>query len=161
MRLDELLGSRRTAIVDRWTDLALEVYPLHSTSLIGLEKDRFRNPVGHLTRDGLDALFEGLLAGRRPAELREPLDCIVRIRAVQDLSPSQALGFVLLLKRAVREELDETAARGIDLHAVDRWIDELALQAFDQFVECRERIHALRVREIKRRGATLLERMSK
>jgi hypothetical protein len=157
--LQGLLRSGRTAIVDRWTDLALRVYPQDSTGFIRQEKDRFRNPVGHLTRESIDALFAGLLAGRSVEEMKESLDRIVRIRAVQDLSPSQAVGFVFLLKRAVREELGEAVEREVDLSALHAWIDGLALQAFDLFVECRQRIYELRVREIKRRASTLLERM--
>jgi hypothetical protein len=91
--------------------------------------------------------------------MRESLDRIVRIRAVQDLSPSQAVEFVFLLKRAVREELGEALAKQVDLSALHAWIDGLALQAFGLFVECRQRIYELRVREIKRRASTLLERM--
>jgi hypothetical protein len=159
VQLEELLRNRRTAIVNRWTDLALRVYPQDSTGFIRHEKDRFRNPVGHLTRESLDALITGLLAGRSVEEMKQPLDRIVRIRAVQDLSPSQAVGFVCLLKRAVREELGEAPEREMDLSAVDAWIDGLVLQAFDLFVECRQRIYELRVREIKCRASTLLERM--
>jgi hypothetical protein len=159
VQVEELLGSKRAAIVDRWTDLALRVYPQDSTGFIRREKDRFRNPVGHLTRQSLDELVAGLLAGRPAEEMTEPLDRIVRIRAVQDLAPSRALEFVFLLERAVRAELGEAPAGRADLSGLRAWVDRLALQAFDQFTKCRERIHDLRVREIKRRGATLLERM--
>lgn len=159
MQVEELLGSRRSAIADRWTDLALRVYPQDSTGFIRQEKDRFKNPVGHLTRQSLDELVAGLLTGRPAEEMTEPLDRIVRIRAVQDLAPSRALEFVFLLERAVREELGEELAKREDLSALRAWADRLAMQAFDQFVKCRERIHELRVLEIKRQGTTLLERL--
>jgi hypothetical protein len=160
VQLPELLKSKRTAIAGRWTDLALEVYPLDSSGFLRQEKDRFRNPVGQITRESLETLFEGLLAGLRAEEMKEALDAIVRIRAVQDLSPAQALGFVFLLKRVVREELGEAAteqACRADLSALHDRIDRLALQAFGLFVECRERIHDLRVREFKRRTSRLLK----
>jgi hypothetical protein len=159
--LPGLLGTKRTAIVERWADLALRVYPQDSTGFIKQEKDRFQNPVGHVTRASLGSLFEGLLDGRPAEELTEALDDIVRIRAVQDLSPGTALGFVFLLKRAVREELGETATQAtpVDLSPLDDAIDRLALHAFNLFVEQREKIYDLRVREFKRGASRLLERL--
>jgi hypothetical protein len=163
VNLTGLRKSKRTAIIDRWTDLALRVYPHDSGGFIAQEKDRFRNPVGHVTRASLGALFDGLLTGRPAEAMRESLDDIVRIRAVQDLSPAEALGFVFLLKRALREELGEAATQdsATDLSALDSAIDRLALQAFDLFMEYRESIYDLRVREIKRRTSRLLERRTK
>ena len=159
--LPGLLESKRTAIAERWTDLALRVYPQDSSGFIKREKDRFRNPVGHVTRASLGTLLDGLLEGRSAEEMAVALDEIVRIRAVQDLSPGTALGFVFLLKRAVREELDEATTRGssIDFSPLDGAIDQLALHAFNRFVEQREKIYDLRVREFKRSASRLLERL--
>jgi hypothetical protein len=159
--LPGLLENKRTAIVERWTDLALRVYPQDSTGFIRRERDRFRNPVGHVTRANLGTLFDGLVNGRSTDEMVGALDEIVRIRAVQDLSPGTALGFVFLLKRAVREELDETATQGssIDLSPLDGAIERLALAGFDLFVEQREKIYDLRVREFKRSASRLLARL--
>lgn len=157
MQLPGLLKERRTSIVDRWTDLTLQVYPRDFVRLMHQEKDRFQNPVGHVTRKSLEGLYDGLLAGYPAEEMAEKLDGILRIRAVQDLSPSAALGFVLLLKRAVRDELDADAAT-VDLSELDAGIDRLVLQAFDLFTHCREKIYELRLTEIKRRASSLLER---
>jgi len=155
VQLQALLRSKRNAIVNRWTDLTLEVYPSQSAQLMRREKDRFQNPVGRVTRESLESLYDGLVAGRSAEKMAPELDGIVRIRAVQDLSPSAAVGFTLLLKRAVREELGEngsaagSSAERIGLYAA---IDRLALQAFDQFVRCREKIYQLRLREVKQYG---------
>jgi hypothetical protein len=162
VRLRELLESKKAAIVDRWTDLTLQVYPPESARLMRREKDRFQNPVGRVTRESLESLFEGLRTGRPPEEMADALDDIVRIRAVQDLRPSGALAFLFLLKRAIREELgDDPSGRvpGGDDSTLESGIDRLALQAFDLFTLCREKIHDLRIGEIKRRTSVLLERM--
>jgi hypothetical protein len=119
------------------------------------EKDCFQNPIGHVTRNSLEALYDGLLAGRPARELTEPLDNILRIRAVQDLSPSEALGFLLLLKRAVRDELGAHATT-VEMSGLDTMIDQLALHAFDLYTQCREKIYELRLGEIKRRASSLL-----
>lgn len=165
MQLAQLLKSRRTAIVERWAGLALGIYPRDSTGFLSKEKDRFRNPVGHATRDGLGVLFDGLLESLPPERTHQALDGIVRIRAVQELTPSQAVGFVYQLKRVVRDVVGEEAAgdagASADLPALDERIDRLALAAFDQYVRCREKIYDLRLGEIKRRTSTLLQRVEK
>ena len=162
MQLRELLESKQAAIVDRWCDLTLQVYPRESARLMRQEKDRFQNPVGRVTRESLESLFEGLRTGRPVEDMTDALDGIVRIRAVQDLSPSAALAFLLHLKQAIREELGEDATGHVsaaDYSAMEAGIDRLTLQAFDVFVICREKVHDLRVGEIKRRTSVLLERM--
>lgn len=155
MQLPESLRERRTSIIDRWTDFTLRVYPQDSVRLMRREKDRFQNPVGHVTRTSLERLYDGLLSGLPVREMAEPLDNILRIRAVQDLRPSEALDFLVLLKRAVRDELG-TQATTIELSALDTSIDQLVLFAFDLYVQCRQKIYELRLGEIKRRASSLL-----
>ena len=86
----------------------------------------------------------------------------MRIRAVQDLSPSEGIGFVFLLKQAIGETLqgsDTNLNGGSGLTELHQRIDRLALEAFDLFVHCRETIYDLRVREIRSRTSTLIERL--
>ena len=160
MQLRELLETRRKAIVDRWTDLTLQVYPPDAARLMSREKDRFQNPVGHLTRKSLEELYDGLIAGRPANEMTEALDGIVRIRAVQDLSPSQAMGFLFLLTGAVRDELVDDDV-SLELTALDSGVDRLALEAFDHYARCREQIHRLRQNEIRRQTSGLMKSRSR
>ena len=164
MQLQALLESKRSEIIERWADLALAVYPQGADSFIGREKDRFRNPVGHTTGENLKQLFEALLAGQPAGELAEPIDGIVRIRAIQELSPTQAVGFVFLLKRAIHEQLGEAATDPVyraDLSALHDRIDQMALVAFERYARCRDAIHELRAREAKRNTWSLLKRLER
>ena len=104
------------------------------------------------------------MADRPLEEIEETLDGIVRIRAIQELSPAQALGFVFLLKRAVQEELGEALTDPSfreDLFDLHSRIDRMALAAFDRFVKCREAIYDFRAREAKRQTFALLKRLEK
>jgi hypothetical protein len=159
VQLRGFLETRRKAIVDRWTELTLRVYPSDAARLMRREKDRFQNPVGHVTRKSLEELYDGLVAGRPAEEMTDSLDGIVRIRAVQDLFPSQALGFLFLLKPSVRDELAEGST--MDLSALDSAIDRLTLEAFDLFMRCREQIHGLRRNEIRQQASALLDRRNR
>jgi hypothetical protein len=160
MHLDSRLSDRRAAILDRWKALALRVYPERSARFLAAERDRFKNPVGHVMRENLGLLYDGILAAGLAAQMRRALDGIVRIRAVQDLSPSAAVGFVFLLKQAIGEELgggDTEPPGEAGLAELHERIDRLALEAFDLFMQCREEIYDLRVREIRNRALTPME----
>ncbi len=147
---DDRLKERRAAILERWKALALRVYPERAAGFYAGERDRFQNPIGHVMSESLEILYDGLLAGGPAEEMRRALDGIVRIRAVQELPPSAGVGFVFLLKQAIEEEL---RVSGAGLAALHERIDRLALEAFDLFMKCREKIYDLRVREIRGRAA--------
>jgi hypothetical protein len=161
MKPADLLRDRRDAIVERWLEAALATYPAPAAAVFTRRKDRFANPVGNSLRVGTAGIFDALLDGSDPATCQRHLREIIRIRAVQQLTAAQAVGFVFLLKDAVRAEL-ATANGDPDpwsrLSEFDRRIDEIALVAFDVFVECREQICELRVNEVKRQVSWIMER---
>jgi hypothetical protein len=154
--LDALLKEKRSVIARTWAGYALNSYPDEAARLMKREKDRFQNPVGNRTSEAIVGLFDKLLDG---GDLSDELDEIVRIRAVQDFSPSQALAFVYELKRAVTEELGaEVAEKGLwqELWRLDAAIDGMALQAFDAYMGCRERVFQLRANEQRRHTKRIL-----
>ncbi len=160
MRVVELLGKKQPAILRRWLDLIVQGYPDSTAKFLKAEPDRFRNPVGATLARELELLYAALLAGSDREVIAEHLDPIVRVRAVQDFSAAQAVGFVFQLKQAIREELGEEGV-GEELLAFESAIDGLALQAFDVFMGCREQIYQLRTDEIKRQTYVQLERANR
>jgi len=151
--LSKALTDRRSAVVNRWFERLLEAYPSSTNRFLSQEKDPFHNPVGHTLKQCLSDLFDGLLQSNDIASLAPALDGIVRIRAVQDFSPGNALAFPFLLKQIIRSEFEADASRySRELVALEDRIDELALLAFELFVKCREQVYELKVNEIKRRS---------
>lgn len=153
------LRERRQVVLDRWRDLILGSYPEDATGFMRREKDRFNNPVGHIITEATEALYDGILAGRPATEMTEDLDRLVRLRAVQDFSPAEAVSFVFLLKRAIREELGTPPREGDPgqgMDSLDQALDELALAAFNVYMRCREAIFELRASEMKRQTSRLL-----
>lgn len=136
----------REAIADAWLDRILRSYPSQTSRFLKDEKDGFRNPVGHAFKEALPILLDELLLGMDKEKVVPALDAIVRVRAVQDFTPSQAVAFVFQLKEVLRHSCPET-----DLEPVYERIDELALMAFDIFQQCREKLCQSRVDETKRR----------
>ena len=162
--LAPLLREKRDAIVRRWTAVGLATYPAEAAAVFGREQDRFANPIGDSVRRGTDGVVVALCDGMDAAAIRAALREIVQIRAVQQLSPSQALGFVFRLKELVRDELGGAADDprvAAELPLLDAAIDRVALAAFDVFTDCRERVYQLRVEEAKRRVAWVVDRLNR
>lgn len=161
MSLQKLLNEKKAAILERWFDVVLGTYPTDTQSFLRKKKNRFANPVAHEISSGLAGVFEQLLDKAGSAEIAPFLDKVIRIRAVQELSPSRALSFIFALKGVIREELPAMAndARlSEELEELDGRIDELGLLSLDLYVGCREKIYELRVKEVKNRVGRLLAR---
>ncbi len=160
MSLRELLIERRPALCARWLDAVLGEYGEITASRWRKEKDRFANPIGHALSTGLPELFDAVVGGCAPCErAMTALEEIVRIRSVQDLAPSRAVGFVYLLRGAVRQELGAAGgAHAAELAELDARVEQLALMAFDAYVELRERMYQLRQEELRRSVGSILRR---
>lgn len=151
MSLHSLLEKKRDAIVGRWIDYIVETYPAETAQFLKNKKDRFANPVGHAVQTETANLFDQLLNGIEPDKASGFLDNIVRIRALQDFSPSQALGFVFALKHVIRRELkgklsDPKLAE--EFWGLENDIDRLALMSFEIYSSCREEIYQLKAKEV-------------
>jgi hypothetical protein len=156
--LSEALANRRTAIITRWFERMLQMYPEATTGFLSQETDPFRNPLGHTLKEGLSSLFDGLIQPVTVSSLAPVLDSIVRIRAVQDFTAGQAVAFPFMLKQIIRMEFANDALRySDDLAALDAKIDELALLAFELYMKCREQVFEIKANETKR-GTFILER---
>ena len=163
MTFEQLLQENTDAIVQRWLAPALSAYPADSAALFKRRTDPFANPVGHSLRQGTQGIFEALLDGADAARIHQHLHEIIKIRAVQQFSASQAVGFVFLLKQAVRAELPNAAddpQLAVELAKLDEQIDRIALAAFDLFVQQREQVYELRVNEVKRSVSWIVEKMN-
>jgi hypothetical protein len=148
-------AERKRAVARDWLALTIQTYPRQSTQFLLHETDRFRNPVGQTLKDGIPLLVDELFGDMNSGAVRQALEGIVRIRAVQNFSAREAVGFVFLLKQILQPELSVGGAMGL---ALDRRVDEMVLAAFDLYVQCRGQISDIQVNEARRRVA-LLERI--
>jgi hypothetical protein len=169
MTFGRLLHEKKDAIAQRWLDDVLATYPEDASAAYKRQKDPFANPVGAGLRVGTQGIVDALLNGvngaddeRTRQQVGQHLDGIVRIRAVQQFSASQALSFVFRLKEAVRTELGAAAGDSrfsAELAELERRIDQVALAGFDVFVKCREQVSELRVNEAKRQVSWVLKKL--
>ena len=152
MRLNNLLAQRKTAIIKNWFALAVETYPPDTASFLKKQKDPFANPVGRTISRGLESLFNELLNEMDHDTIISFLDPIIRIRAIQNFSPAQAISFIFLLKRAIRENIKTEAFEEQlfnELLLFESKIDQLAMIAFNLYMECKEKIYDLKANEMR------------
>lgn len=161
MKLKELIYKKREDILKKWFDLIIETYPPETALFLKNKKDRFSNPVGSIIFDGTKNIFDEIFQGINPEKVPIFLDNIIRVRAVQEFSPSQALSFIFLLKDVIREELKrELRHNGIaeELLQLETQIDNLAKLSFDIYMKCREKIYEIKAMELNNQTYTLLKR---
>ncbi|MGD2125919.1 MAG: RsbRD N-terminal domain-containing protein [Desulfobacteraceae bacterium] len=161
MKLEELLRQKGSDILRSWVDLILETYPADAQRFLKKQKNRFANPVGTTLRKEAGSLYKELLQGMDPERLSPILDRIVRIRAVQDFNPSQAIAFVFLLKKVIRKELEKEIQGNQlfhELQVFEARLDEVALLAFDIYMRCKENIYEIRANEARNQVSRLLRR---
>jgi hypothetical protein len=161
LMLINLLEQRKTAILKKWFALAIETYPSDTAKFLKSQKDPFANPVGRTIYQGLEALLNELLKGIDYEKLVSSLDPIIRIRAIQNFSPSQAIGFIFFLKNVIRESLlKEIVEKEIvnELMLFESKIDEIILIAFNLYIQCKEKVYELKANELKNRTLKAFER---
>jgi hypothetical protein len=132
------------AILDAWFEKTIQIYPEQTRKSVSRGTEQFRNPVGFTVRESLAKLLEELAGDMDAVRASAALEGLIRLRAVQDCTPAEAVCFVFLLRQIMSER------GGGQFPDFDRRIDELALMAFDQYVKCREELALIRINEARR-----------
>lgn len=142
-----MLRARRSAIIEKWLGETLKSYPAETARVFGAEADRFRNPAGHALRENLAALFDAVMLSDDWDHAARALGELVQLRAVQDFTAAQAVGFILPLKTILREAMltDDLLTR------LDARVDRLMLLAPEMYATCRARMAEISSNEARRR----------
>jgi len=156
--LDREMTEFRDEILERWIEGVIGGYPEETAKFLRSQSDRFANPVGAGLREGLAEILDGVLRDIEPDQLMSALDRVIRVRAVQDFEPSDAVRFVFDLKHLLRE----FAGKGGDgvSDALEQRIERIGLCAFDVYMRCREEMWSIRAREIRNQAVGIMERVA-
>jgi hypothetical protein len=160
MNLKHLLKEKRSRIVKKWCDAVLSTYPEQGQKFFRKQKDAIANPVGRRIVEGIESLYDELVDEADSRKISKFLDDIVRVRAVQDFSPSGAVSFIFKLKQIIKDEIArDILQNGIskEWSAFETRLDGLALLCFDVYSECRQKLFDIRVNEIRNQSHKLLK----
>ena len=159
--LNDLLKQHKAGILKEWVDALTDSYHDDTSKFLKKQNDAFANPVGKAIFQGLASLLDELATGMDYQKIKSALDPVVRIRAVQDFSPSQAVAFIFSLKKIIRKKLKKGSNANNftdDFLLIEMKIDKLAMIAFDIYMECREKINELKANELRNMTFKALER---
>ncbi len=161
MTLKDLLLDKKGKIQKKWYQLILETYPPEAAAFFKKNRDQFENPVGAHLGEGVEGILSQLLGETEEDRVKYYIDRIVRIRAVQDFTPADAVRVFPLLKRAIRQVLGgelEDLRLLKEFLDLEEQIDEITLKAFEIYHSCRERLYHMKVEEWKSRMYMLLRK---
>ena len=161
MGLNEVLEQKQKDIVKKWFDALMKTYPNEKTQFLAKNKNSFSNPVGTTLNKALKEVFNGLVKGDDIEKLKKMLDPAIRIRAVQEFSPSHCISFIFFLKQIIRETVKKDRKSKVsekELLQFESKIDGLSLIAFDIYIGCREQIFTYKANHVKDRTIKLLEK---
>ena len=153
MSTEDIISARRDAAIQKWTEAVFAMYPFETTGFIRTQRDQFANPVGHATRAAGEQIYDAVTGRDVDMEkVHASVAALIRIRAVQDLKPEQAVG-VLYLYKSVLRELLLGDVQGF-LYISDR-LDTLCLMAFNLYLADREQVYAERVAQQRREASQI------
>ncbi|WP_141266962.1 RsbRD N-terminal domain-containing protein [Thermodesulfovibrio sp. Kuro-1] len=147
MPIKDLLSKKRKAIVNKSFELTIATYPEESQGFLKDSSRQFTNPIGYNLYQSIEQIVEKIINEEPIESFLSPLEEIIKIRAVQDFTPSQAVGFIFLIKKAFQDELEKEIEPFQILDFLSR-IDSLSLIAFDIFMKYREKIYDLKSKEL-------------
>jgi hypothetical protein len=159
--LEGLIEKKKSEIVKNWFEATIQTYAPDTVQFIRGQKDQFANPVGRITSKGLALLLDQLLKEFDPGAITTYLDPIIRVRAIQDFTPSQATAFILTLKKVIRDCLGNKLqhfSKSMELYEFESKIDHLCLLAFDIYMACKEKIYQISANETRNRTFKAFER---
>ncbi len=160
--LKSVLQAHEEDLLNAWFEEMMHSYPEESRKYFRKIKSEFTNPVGANLYTSLKNLLQTLLSDAPDADLvNENVNMILRIKAVQEVLPSQAVSFVPALKQIVEKicgkELKDkgvSLAEWLDFYSD---IDTVALYAFDSYSESRELIYKMRLEQIRQTNDILVK----
>jgi len=155
MKLERLLLQKKEAILQGWLREIYGSYMPGTDKFLQNGSDRFANPVGYAISANAGQLLDALIRGDDPGTFHGCLEKIIRIRAVQDFTPTQAVAFMTELKTVIRDEvLDGATKYGllVELNELETKIGYLGAAAAEFYVNMKTQIREIASKEAIKAG---------
>lgn len=162
MRLKEILKKDKDKLAESWFDRLLESYPEATRRYFKNTNSHFSNPVGYNLMHSMSHILTELLKEEPSSDvINQELQMILRIKAVQEVLPSQAVSFIPALKQTIeRHYKAENLVKESSLNELLDFysdLDTVALYAYDLYVESKVLLYELRLTQIKETNDLLIK----
>ena len=156
----ELCAKGRDKILTAWKDAVFSTYPLNTVGFARTQEDQFCNPAGHATREALEKIYAAVAGQNVSAKaLAAAVEMFIKLRAVQNFTPAEALGVLYLLKPLLREQILPACAdkKGLfkELLEAESRLDTAVLLACNIYVASKVQVCEERIGEIKRQQSQI------
>lgn len=162
MNLESWLKEKEQEIGAKWQNAVIDSYPIDSGKFLLGNKDRFANPIGYSINEELPKIFKQLTGEMNIELLRISLEEIIKIRAVQNFTPSEAVGFLYFLKDIVKSELNRSSWDDnliVGFFEFESRIDRAVMISFEIYLDMKLKISDIRTNEIKKRNQRMMSRI--
>jgi hypothetical protein len=162
MDIYKYFSDKREDIISKWKKAVFDTYPKGSGKFFIGVRNQFDNPIGFVVSDELPRIYDELTGNNDEEILRPSIENIIKIRAVQDFTISEAVGFLNILKQIFWDEivqnLDDTELLRHYMDFESR-IDGATCIAFELYHGMRVKLERIKVDEVKRRNEKMMERL--
>ncbi len=162
MNLKQRLIEKKSVILRTWYEAILAMPGGKTSDLLEKQKALKTGAAGRNLAQEIEGLFDALLQGVIPDEVSRSLDSMMGTMAADNFKASEAVAFILEVKKAVRKELGNEVINDPhlqeELAAWDSVVDDLALFAFDIYARSRESVLELKADEAKKETLKLLKK---
>lgn len=155
MKIKDLLIEKKPQIIKKWFDSIADISKtsaLETSPFLKNLKKQFNHPAKSMIIEGMEGIFDGIINDSDIEKTAPFLDSIIRLRAVQDITPSKAVSFTTILKKTIRDELSDDIRKHQlfeQLQEIESKIDMFTYLSFDIYMECREKLFNIRTKEVK------------
>ncbi|MFW6053062.1 MAG: RsbRD N-terminal domain-containing protein [Desulfosalsimonas sp.] len=150
---DEIISANRDRWISKWFEALMRSYPEESAGFFKDTRDPFSNPVGAALEKGIRDLFDVVAAdvfdSRAAHDALEPM---IKVRSLQEFSPSEALGFIAEIKKIIKQDPAAKQQTKTEAERIDRIADNAdraLLAAFDIYMDCKKHVYNLRARQAR------------
>jgi len=154
----EMIKIKRSSIIKGWTARIFDTYASETSGFLSKDKDQFSNPVGFTISTGAEKIVDEIISDRNLTSIKLHLIDILKIRAVQEFTPSEAVGFIYLLKDVIHHEFAEELKNepiSTELKDLYSFIDQMVLVAIDIYLELRETVYRIRLKELRNKSTSI------
>ena len=152
-----LIARRQAAIAEGWLGLVGKTHLANWSGMPSRSRDDFADPAFCLMRKCIEAMVEALDSGVVQEKLAPSMEGFLKLLALQEFSPSQAIQFVFAVRPLLRRELSLEPNSPESL-ALDDRVDDIALIAMDIYSRCREKVYEARYNQLKKLHYVMVER---
>ncbi|SHN51770.1 RsbRD N-terminal domain-containing protein [Desulfovibrio litoralis] len=160
--LKQLITEHKDKLLEDWTTLVYSGYAFDTAGFLRTKNDQFTNPVGWRTTHVGESLIKAITNEHvNIDELNHTLDEFIRVRAVQDFTPEQALAVLFLMKECILKRFKSEIKNNnlwLELWDISSRLDGISLLSFSFYIKNREVMFNLKLEDYKRRHSQIMRK---